>query len=107
MKEFDKPSLGALPPPPWFSLSQTVWVREIWVHGRLLCLGLISSICSFFMVCGFFVFLFGFLLCLLVCSSSLCFCLGFFFVVLFDLFMEVESLKLEFHPRNPSSLYSI
>ena len=71
-----------------------------------ICLGLISPVCSFFMVCCFFVFLFGFLLRifwfgfllhLLVCYSSSCFCLGFFFVVLFDLFMEIESIMLDFH----------
>ena len=67
MKEFGKPSLWASPPPPLEPSSSlpTVWVREIWVRERLLrgfCLGLISPVCSFFMVCCFFVFLFGFLL---------------------------------------------
>ena len=41
-----------------------------------------------------------FFMFLLVCFSSLCFCLGFFFVVLFDFFMEIESLKLDFYVDN-------
>ena len=67
---------------PGFSLSQTVWVREIWVRGVYLlhgfCLGLISPICSFFVVCCFFVFL------VWVPSS---FNLGFFLLVLFFFFV--------------------
>jgi len=63
---------------PRFSLSWTVWVREIWVYGVCLlhsfCLGLIFLVCSFFVVCCFFVFL--------VWVSSSCF---FLFVFLLHL----------------------
>ena len=104
--------LEPLPLLPRFSLSRTVWVREIWVRGVCLlcgfCLGLISPVYSFFVVCYFFVFLFGFLLhglwfgfllhLLVFFLSTSSFVLGFFFVVLFDFFMKVKSLKLKFHP---------
>ena len=112
--------LEPLPSLPGFNLSRMVWVREIWVCRVCLLrgfyLGLISPACSFFVVCCFFMFLvwvssscflFVFLLRLVWISGFLPFdssscSLGFFTVASFDLFMELESIMLDFHTQNSS-----
>ena len=89
---------------PRFRLSQTVWVKEIWVRGVCLlhglCLGLISPVCSFFVVCFSSCFLFGFLphvsylFFFFVCSGFLGFFLHVFLCVVWvsSLWLRLISL---------------
>ena len=72
------------------------WVREIWVRVGVSDLGFLIC-CSFvfLLICWLFLCVYAlvFFMFLFWCSS--CFCFG-----VWNLFMELESLKLEFHPRN-------